>query len=40
MIERNMRKAVYYVASYWYTAWVNAGQPDINKFATKDTQKT
>jgi len=39
MIERNMRKAVYYVASYWYTAWVNAGQPDINKFVTKDALK-
>jgi hypothetical protein len=29
-VERQMRKAVKTVADFWYTAWVNAGQPDLN----------
>lgn len=29
MVERRMRQSVYAVASFWYTAWVNAGQPDL-----------
>jgi hypothetical protein len=29
MIERRMRDAIYAVASLWYTAWVDAGQPDL-----------
>ncbi|MEJ7829850.1 MAG: zinc dependent phospholipase C family protein [Segetibacter sp.] len=29
MVERRMRQAISSVASYWYTAWVNAGQPDL-----------
>ena len=29
MIERRMRDAIYAVASFWYTAWVDAGQPDL-----------
>ena len=29
MIERRMRLSVASVASFWYTAWVNAGQPDL-----------
>ena len=29
MIERRMRLAISSVASFWYTAWVNAGQPDL-----------
>jgi len=27
MVERRMRQAILAVASLWYTAWVNAGQP-------------
>lgn len=30
MVESRMRAAIYAVACYWYTAWVNAGQPDLN----------
>lgn len=30
-VERRMRTAVISVGSYWYTAWVDAGQPDLNK---------
>ncbi|HYK55791.1 MAG TPA: S1/P1 Nuclease, partial [Flavisolibacter sp.] len=29
MVERRMRDAIQGVASFWYTAWVNAGQPDL-----------
>jgi hypothetical protein len=27
MVERRMRQSIFAVASFWYTAWVNAGQP-------------
>ena len=30
MVESRMRNAISMVGSYWYTAWVNAGQPDLN----------
>ena len=36
MIERRMRQSIYGVASFWYTAWVNAGQPDLKNFANKE----
>ena len=29
MVERRMRQSIYAVASYWYTAWVDAGQPSL-----------
>ena len=31
MVERRMRLAIASVASFWYTAWVNAGQPDLKR---------
>ncbi len=31
MVERRMRAAILGVGSIWYTAWVDAGQPDMNK---------
>lgn len=36
MVERRMRAAILSVGSYWYTAWVNAGKPDLNKLLGKD----
>jgi len=41
MIERRMRQSIAAVASFWYTAWVNAGQPDLKglvkqNFSEKD----
>jgi len=30
MVERRMRQSIFAVASFWYTAWVNAGQPDMS----------
>jgi hypothetical protein len=31
MVQRRMRSTVLAVGSYWYSAWVDAGQPDLNK---------
>lgn len=44
MLERRMRQAIYAVASFWYTAWVNAGQPDLKdlthqKFSEEDLKQ-
>ena len=30
MVEKQMQNSVLAVASFWYTAWVNAGQPDLS----------
>lgn len=30
MVERQMRKAIHTIGSYWYSAWVDAGQPDLS----------
>ncbi len=30
MIERRMRQSILAVASFWYTAWINAGQPSLS----------
>jgi hypothetical protein len=44
MIERTMRLSIKSVASFWYTAWVNAGQPNLKslvseKFSEADTKE-
>jgi hypothetical protein len=31
MVRRRMRAAILSVGSFWYSAWVDAGQPDLNK---------
>lgn len=36
MIERRMRQSIFTVASFWYTAWINAGQPDLSKLRNKE----
>lgn len=33
MIERRMRQCIFAIASFWYTAWVNAGQPDLSSLS-------
>jgi hypothetical protein len=35
MVERRMRSAIISTGSLWFTAWVNAGQPDLSKILTK-----
>lgn len=44
MIERRMRQSIFCISSFWYTAWVNAGQPDLKgltrqKFSEKDVKE-
>lgn len=34
MVARRMRRAIHAVSSLWYTAWINAGQPDLQKSGT------
>ena len=34
MVERRMRLSIYSIASFWYTAWVNAGQPDLKSLVS------
>ena len=36
MVERRMRQSIFAVASFWYTAWVNAGQPDLTHLSNKE----
>jgi hypothetical protein len=33
MVERRLRQSIYAVASFWYTAWVDAGQPNLSKLS-------
>ncbi len=35
MIERRMRQSIYAIASFWYTAWVNAGQPNLKNLVNQ-----
>ncbi|WP_026952736.1 zinc dependent phospholipase C family protein [Algoriphagus mannitolivorans] len=30
MVERQLRKSIKMIADFWFTAWVNAGQPDLS----------
>jgi hypothetical protein len=30
MVEKQMRKSISVTANFWYTAWVNAGKPDLS----------
>ncbi|MBL7730932.1 MAG: S1/P1 Nuclease [Chitinophagaceae bacterium] len=44
MVERRMRQSIFATASFWYTAWVNAGQPDLStlnnqSFSAEDLQE-
>lgn len=33
MVEQRMRQSIYAIASFWYTAWINAGQPELGPLA-------
>ncbi len=35
MIQRRMRSSILSVGSFWFSAWVDAGQPDLNKLIDK-----
>jgi hypothetical protein len=36
MVERRMRQSIFAVASYWYTAWANAGQPSLKNLSARE----
>ncbi|PXY39392.1 S1/P1 Nuclease [Flavobacterium cheongpyeongense] len=36
MVESQMRKSISATASFWYTAWVNAGKPDLSDLDSKE----
>jgi hypothetical protein len=36
MVERRMRQSILAVGSFWLTAWVNAGQPNLNRLESKE----
>ncbi len=35
MVEKRMRQSILSIASFWYTAWVNAGQPNLYELMNK-----
>jgi hypothetical protein len=39
MVERRLRAAILMVSSVWYSAWVDAGQPDLRKLQLEPNQK-
>lgn len=36
MVERRMRASILRVGSIWYSAWIDAGQPELRKLVDKD----
>lgn len=36
MVERRMKASIKMIGDIWYTAWVDAGQPDLNQLMTRD----
>ncbi|MGJ1446768.1 zinc dependent phospholipase C family protein [Sphingobacterium spiritivorum] len=38
MVEVRMRKAIHRIGSLWYSAWIEAGQPDLRKLKNKDAE--
>ena len=38
-VERRMRLSIQSIASFWYTAWVNAGQPDLKGLSKQKFSK-
>ena len=39
MVEKQMRGAVMATANYWFTAWVNAGKPDLKDLDSAEQTK-
>ncbi|HYG40389.1 MAG TPA: zinc dependent phospholipase C family protein [Cytophagales bacterium] len=38
-VEKRMKASIKMVGDFWYTAWVDAGQPDLNSLTSKYTYK-
>jgi len=32
MVERQMRSSILEIGNFWYTAWIDAGQPELAGF--------
>lgn len=39
MVERRFQASVYSISSYWYSAWIDAGQPKLNSLYSTDDQE-
>ena len=37
-VERQMKRSIIMIANFWFTAWVDAGQPDLNSLMNKKIQ--
>jgi hypothetical protein len=35
MVEKQMRSSILAVGSFWYSAWIDAGQPDLKNLNRK-----
>lgn len=40
MVERRMRRSIKAVADFWFTAWVDAGQPNLKKIGIEEEKET
>ncbi len=40
MVQNQMRHAIQDLANYWYTAWVNAGKPDLSELDPEELTKS
>lgn len=38
-IERQMKRSIKMIADFWYTAWINAGQPDLTGLEAKTEEE-
>jgi hypothetical protein len=38
-IERQMKKSIKMIADFWFTAWVNSGQPDLSTFSKESVEE-
>jgi hypothetical protein len=38
-VERQMRASIKMIADFWYTAWVNAGQPDLSSLKQESVRE-
>jgi hypothetical protein len=38
-VQRQMKKSIKMIADFWYTAWINAGQPDLSKLSEGMTEE-
>jgi hypothetical protein len=37
MVERQMQASIHATGSFWYSAWVDAGQPELKRFSHRNT---